>query len=223
MGSVPTTPKETAIMSRPPYAFHFVGKTLRNGKPIPPNGEWLREPLPIRICKNGLHASYHPFEALSYAPGATLCLVELDGIVAEEKDKVVAQGRRIIARFDATELLWAHARKSALSVMNLWDAPVIVKDYLLTGRNKSAAWDAAESAAWNEARRAARRAAWDAAWSAAESAAESAAWSAARSAAESAAWNAARSAAWSAAWSAARTRLWTSVIGEFQNMGVIAK
>ena len=69
--------------------------------------------------------------------------------------------------------------------------------------------DAARSAAWDAARSAAGSAAWAAAWDAARSAAWAAAWdaarSAARSAAESAAWAAARSAARDAARSAARS------------------
>jgi hypothetical protein len=114
-------------------AYHFVGKTLRDGRPIPPNGVWLEEQLPLKMCKHGLHASKHVADAIGYAPDVTLCLVELDGEIIEGADKVVAPRRRILARFDATELLWEDARASALSVMHLWNAPDVVRRYLVSG------------------------------------------------------------------------------------------
>jgi hypothetical protein len=114
-------------------AYHFVDKTLRDGRPIPPDGQWLRVNCPLEMCKRGLHASKHVADALKYAPGSTLCLVELGGEIIEGNDKVVAQWRRILARFDATELLRADARASALSVIHLWDAPDVVRQYLETG------------------------------------------------------------------------------------------
>ena len=127
--------------------------------------------------------------------GATLCLVELGGTILQEADKAVASRRRIIARFDATALLRADARASALSVIKHWDAPAVVREYLETGN------EAIRSAAESAAR------------SAVESAARSAAWSAARSAA--------RSAAESAAGYAARNRFRAAVMAKFTEMGVI--
>lgn len=178
-------------------AYHFVGQTLRDGRPIPRDGECLRftgEPI---LCKQGLHASQHPFDALRYAPGSTLCLVEIpspDQMVGLQTDdgeyiyagpatvmddnKLCSIERTIIARIDATELLFYFARMQAVSVLDHWHEcpPDIVLDYLMTGDQsiRAAAWASAESAAWS------------AAWSAAESAAARA-WSAARASAESAA------------------------------------
>jgi hypothetical protein len=113
--------------------YHFVGKTLRDGLPIPADGEWLSVKGKLKMCSFGLHASAHVADAVCYAPGTTLCLVELDGEILEQDDKVCARKRKIIARFDATDLLRADARTSALSVIHLWKAPVIVKQYLETG------------------------------------------------------------------------------------------
>jgi hypothetical protein len=199
-------------------AYHFVGAMLRDGRPIPPDGEWIDyvgpytpEGTALVMCKSGLHASRHPFDALRYAPGSTLCLVEISGAFIEQDDKVCARKRRIIKRIDAENLLWDFARWCALSVIHLWEAPPIVREYLETGdalkrsAARHAAWSAAWSAAESAAESAARYAARYAAWSAAESAAWSAAWSAAESAAESAARHAARHAAWSAAESAAES------------------
>ena len=111
----------------------------------------------MRLCERGLHASLHPFDALQYAPGETLCLVELDGEILRGDDKVCARKRKIIARFDATDLLRDQARKSALSVIHLWDAPAVVREYLETGDETkraaamAAARDAASDTAWDAA------------------------------------------------------------------------
>lgn len=149
-------------------AYHFTGKTLRDGSPIPPIGEWLEFTGPVKMCESGLHASRDPFDALQYAPGPFLHKVECDGIVEEQSDKLVCTRRKIIASFDATEMLRYFARMQALSVVHLWDAPDVVLDFLMTGDEalRDAAWDAA----W---------AAWAAAWDAAR-AARDAAWAAAR-------------------------------------------
>jgi hypothetical protein len=114
-------------------AYHFVGETLRDGSPIPKDGEWLRYKGKVKMCESGLHASRHVANALTYAPGATLCLVDMSRDIIEEDDKLVARCRRIVARFDATELLYADARANALGVAHLWNMPVIVRQYLETG------------------------------------------------------------------------------------------
>lgn len=114
-------------------AYHFVGNTLRDGREVPADGVWLEHEGKVRMCSAGLHASVHPSDACRYAPGLTLCLVELDGEIHTGDDKVCASRRKILARFDATELLRADARASALSVIHLWKAPAIVKQYLETG------------------------------------------------------------------------------------------
>ena len=200
-------------------AYHFCGDTLRDGRPIPPDGEWLAHDGPVVMCESGLHASRHPFDALQYAPGPILCRVECADVVDEEADKLVCRRRRIITRIDATELCRQAARRYALDVLHLWeDAPQVVRDYLTTGDDsiraaaRDAAWAAARDAARAAARAAARDAARDAARAAARDAARDAAWAAAwaalsdaaSDAARAAAWAAARDAAWAAAWDAAR-------------------
>ena len=141
-------------------AYHFVGATLRDGSPIPADGEWLIHEGPVVICETGLHASLHPFDALQYAPGATLCMVECEDIVTKQPGKFVCRRRRIVKRIDATELLWKASRQYALSVIHLWDAPEVVREYLETGdeSKRAAARAAAWAAAWDAARAAARAA-----------------------------------------------------------------
>ena len=173
-------------------AWHFAGKTLRDGSPIPEDGVWLPVIDDPVLCERGYHASVDPFDALTYAPGDTLCLVELRGTIVEGDDKVVASERKILARMDATDMLRYYARMQALSVVHLWDAPDEVLDYLMTGEGakacSTAAWSAAEAAARVAARatecsatEAAARAATEATACSATEAAYSAAYSAARS------------------------------------------
>src|SRR3990167_7518509 len=130
--------------------YHFVGRTLRDGRPVPADGEWLEHVGPLEMCQSGLHGCQHPFDALSYAPGATLCLVDLDGEMIERDDKIVARRRRIVQRMDATMLLWDAARASARDVLHLWPAPEVVRQYLATGDEslRTRVGDAARDAAW---------------------------------------------------------------------------
>ena len=177
------------------YGWHFLyaGSRLRTGEEAPEDGVWLTTDK-ARICESGLHGSKHPFDALKYAPGPILCLCEFGEIKGEHGDKFVSRSRRIIARMDATEMLMYFARMQALSVVHAFAAPDVVLDYLMTGKDRSAAEAAAEAAEWSAARAAAEAAAWSAAWSVAKAVARAAA-----EAAEAAAWSVAEAAAWSAA------------------------
>ena len=170
------------------YGWHFLyaGSRLRTGEEAPEDGVWLTTDK-ARICESGLHGSKHPFDALKHAPGPILCLCEFGEIKGEHDDKFVSRSRRIIARMDATEMLMYFARMQALSVVHAFAAPDVVLDYLMTGKDRSAAEAAAEAAAWSVARAAAEAAAWSAAWSVAKAVARAAA-----EAAEAAAWSAAR-------------------------------
>lgn len=130
-------------------AWHFVGQWLRDGSPVPPDGEWLEWHGPLKMCESGLHASRDPFDALRYAPGPILCRVECSGSIIEESSKLVCSRRRIIKRKDVTEELRYFARVQALSVIHLWEPPDVVLNYLITGDEKLriAAHDAAYAAA----------------------------------------------------------------------------
>ena len=146
-------------------AYHFVGPTLRGGAPIPPDGECLTYDGPVDLCVSGLHAAEHPFGALTYAPGETLCLVECDEIVAGIADKFVCRRRRIIQRIDATGLLRQFARECAAAVLPLWPAPAVVVDYLRTGDAELRAHARATARAFARGGRIGA-AAWSAAWAA---------------------------------------------------------
>ena len=149
-------------MSETRLAWHFVGDTLRDGRPIPADGEWLELSGKLELCIRGLHASPSPLNALRYAPGNTLCRVQLDGKIIVDDDKMVASRRRIIWHLAAEPMLWAFARWCALQIIHLWDAPEVVVRYLRTGDPKlrdaarDAARDAVRTTAWDPARDAAR-------------------------------------------------------------------
>jgi hypothetical protein len=152
-------------------AWHFVGKTLRDGRPVPEDGEWLKCPDKLIMCASGLHASRQPFDALQYAPGSTLCLVDCAGELIEQSDKLVCAERRIVVRMDATELCGYFARMQALSAVHLWEAPDAVLDFLMTGDAAASADAYADAAARASAYAAAHAAAHAAARASADAAA----------------------------------------------------
>lgn len=202
-------------MTQTILAWHFVGNTLRDGRPVPPDGEWLVHDGPIKPFASGLNASERIIDALTYAPGPTICRVELRGnIVRHNNDKIVGRERRILWRLDDERLLRDFARRCALDVIHLWQAPDIVREYLKTGDEairvaaKAAAWDVARAASWFASSAAGLRAAWSAADDAADDAADAAALAAADAAADAdvfdAAWDDARDVARAASWDAAR-------------------
>ena len=155
-------------------AWHFTAYKLRDGRPLPADREVLHHDGPLVMCESGLHWSRMPLAALQYAPGPILCRVEVWGDIIEDSDKGISRNRVILWRLDATDLLRKFARRCALDVAHLWDAPEIVLNYLRTGDEsiRAAAWAAARDSAW--------AAAWDAAWAAARAmladAAGAAAW-----------------------------------------------
>ena len=194
------------------------GRIIKLGKTHQIKGE-------IIPCENGLHASERIIDALSYAQGSLIWKVELSGTVIKERDKLCASSRKYLSGgVDCSDVLGKFARLCALDVIESWDAPQVVIDYLKTGDEKlrnvasNAAWSAAESVAWSTAesaaRSAARFAAKSVAWHAARSAAKSVASNAAKSATENTTWNAAWDATWDAAWSAKNKRL-TVMINKF--------
>ena len=138
------------------HYYHFTSDKLRDGSPIPPVGEWIEHLGPVIPCQSGLHASAHPSDALKYAPGCRLHLVELGGeIIPHGKDKVAASRRRIISTIDAADLLREYARWCALQVIDLWHAPDVVRKYLETGDDNLRSEAAMAAAAAEEAEAAA--------------------------------------------------------------------
>ena len=132
-------------------------------------------------CQHGLHLSERIIDALKYAPGPVIYRVVGSGVVVPHGspvDKYVCSERTYIAGgIDMSDTLRLFARKCALDVVHLWEAPKIVVRYLKTGDEsiRDAAGAAAGAAAWAAAWAAAGAAAWDAARAAAGAAAGAAA------------------------------------------------
>jgi hypothetical protein len=145
-------------------AWHFLRDNgrLANGdrrKVVP--GRTLKHKGELILCSSGLHASVRALDALKYAPGPWLQRVECGGEIIDNvpghTDKLVCGERKCLWIADATPILRPFARKCALDVIHLWDAPDVVRRYLETGDESIS--DATSAAAW--------AAAWDAAWAAA--------------------------------------------------------
>ena len=133
------------------------------------------------LCKHGLHGSVNILDALDYAPGPIVYRVELSGKMDIGIDKISAQKRTYLeGGVDISDVLREFTRWCALQVINLWDAPDVVREYLETGKEELR--DAARDAARAAARAAARDTAWAAAWAAARGATRAATRAAARDA-----------------------------------------
>jgi len=173
-------------------AWHFLPNDKKlfykhNGKRIKVRkGQVLRcDPNKMVPCRYGLHGSSKPLDALSYAKGPIVCRTKHSGKIlyhGNPVDKLCSEVREILWWADASQILREFARRCALEVVHLWDAPDVVIKYLETGDEsiRAAAWDAAwaaRDAAWDAARDAAwaaRDAAWDAAWAARDAAGDAA-------------------------------------------------
>ena len=86
---------------------------------------------PPEVGYRGFHGSRNIISALEYAFGPVVWRVELFGEVSESDDKRAAQRRKYIAGgVDITAVLGAFGRWCALQVIDLWDAPAPVRDWL---------------------------------------------------------------------------------------------
>lgn len=113
-------------------------------------GETLSVEGPLRMCHNGLHWCEHPFDALMNAPGPWMHKVRAGGETirfADSHDKYCSRERTVLARINATQMLYLYIRSEALSVADEWDMPSVVRRYLETG--EEVVREAARYAAWN--------------------------------------------------------------------------
>ena len=129
------------------YYFSTIGKTLRygDGRVIEEGITHSVEGTPV-LCEHGLHASKRAIDALHYAPGSYLWIVELSGEIVEGDDKVVATERTYIKGFDATNILREFSRKVALINIEKIKPYCFVEDFDIIIRYLETA---AGSAAWS--------------------------------------------------------------------------
>lgn len=207
--------------------WHFSDNTERlrygDGRKIEVGIKHTVECQPV-LCEVGLHASERVLDALRYAPGTILWRVTLSGTIVRSDDKACATERTYHQRLDATDILRTFARRCALDVIHMWNAPAVVREFLETGKGElraaawasrsveAAAWSADSTAAWS-----ARNSAWSAA-SANDAAskathAANAAWSAARAFDETA-----EAARWTTIW-AYQNKILTEMIEDVLTWG----
>jgi hypothetical protein len=85
-------------------------------------------------CENGMHASPTAFDALQYATGPLLWRVELSDERVEHGspvDKYAARSRTYLGCIDVDKTCRRFAAMQALSVIHLWAAPKVCKDYTI--------------------------------------------------------------------------------------------
>jgi hypothetical protein len=196
--------KPNNIEGNPMKAFYFATqeRKLRYGddRPIVVGETHTVDCNPIP-CEQGLHASKRLIDALRYAPGAVLYLVELSGEIVETDDKACATERKYLAEFDLSDVLFKFS--CACALVNIELIKPYTKDFdLILEFLKNPVKENADAAAY--AARAAHAATYaaDAAHAAAY-AADAAAHAAAHAAARAAACAAADAAADAATYAAA--------------------
>jgi hypothetical protein len=109
--------KPNNIEGNPMKAFYFAtqNRKLRYGddRPIVVGETHTVDCKPIP-CEQGLHASKRLIDALRYAPGGVLYLVELSGEIVETDDKACATERKYLAEFDLSDVLFKFSCACAL-------------------------------------------------------------------------------------------------------------
>ena len=104
-------------------------------------------------CHSGLHASPTPWDALTYAPGPIIWVVDIpDNAISHENpiDKYAASSRKYLFKLDTTKILRQFAAQCALDVFDKWSPPDVVREYIegtARGEDKSSIRDAAWGAA----------------------------------------------------------------------------
>src|SRR3990167_2127229 len=179
-------------------AWHFLRDDMRSGSGAEPawtEGEERTITGRLKLCDRGYHSSPTPWDALQYAPGSMLCLVEISEPVKRDKDKAVSRTRRLVRAINIERELRLFAcdcAESAVEIVRTRGAKPDPRSLaaIATARrfaNGGASVEELDAAAPSaaEAARAAAEAAWAAwaAWAAAEAASAA---RAARAAAEAA-------------------------------------
>lgn len=111
-------------------AFKFTGDSLEGGQPLPGFGETVYAPPPVKPGVAGLHACPEVFDALTYARGSILHLLEASGQLVTHRGQCVSTQQRFLGRHDASQLLDTFARWCATQALTIWEAPSCVWAFL---------------------------------------------------------------------------------------------
>ena len=167
-------------------AYHFLKSDMcshAGHEPPWKEGETRTLDGEIVICAHGYHASRTAWDALQFAPGPVLCLVEVEP-VEEHTDKLVSRSRRLIKAVNVERELREFAADRAERVLHFYEeaypgdqrprAAIATARAYARGEATDGELNAAARAAARAAAYAARAAAWAAAWVAARDAARAA-------------------------------------------------
>ena len=196
--------------------YKFVTKDLKskNGNIQWIVDEWQKVEGKLKLCSNGLHASYTPLDSLQYTYGDRWFIIEAKGKIINGDDKFCSEEMKLTQELPIDKILVQFAilcaRRCYKNYKKQYPEDKIVLAAIESAQKclddpsqeNISAVRSAESAAWSavwSAERSPMRSAVRSAVRSAESAVRSAAWSAMSAAwsAESAVWSA-ESAAWSA-------------------------
>ena len=99
-------------------AFHFLKSDMTSsyGADEPWRvGETRKLTGEVELCVRGFHSSPTPFDALGYAQGPILCLVDASKPAETDTDKQVSRRRTLVAAVDVTRPLHEAAIRIALA------------------------------------------------------------------------------------------------------------
>ena len=136
-------------------AWHFCATragrpVLRDGSPALGVGETETYDGALGLRTSGLHACPRAIDALTYAPGLWVRRVECDDVLAGV-ERIVCRRRTVLADADAMLVVADWMRWCALRVVDIWDCPEVVREWLKTGDPKLRAWARAEARAARDA------------------------------------------------------------------------
>ena len=120
-------------------AWHFAANNKKlmydDNRPVRRNVRYFARPKgnELELRRHGMHGSKNILDALQWAPGNVITWCEFGGQIIQDDDKLVAEWRKPLWVYDATELLLEFTRWCALQVSHLWECPDVVKQFLETG------------------------------------------------------------------------------------------
>ncbi len=104
-------------------AYHFLKSNMYSGEGLEPpwkEGETRTLDGEIVICAHGYHASRMAWDALQFAPGPVLCLVEVEP-VEEHTEKLVSRSRRLIKAVNVERELREFAADCAERMLHFYE------------------------------------------------------------------------------------------------------
>jgi hypothetical protein len=93
--------------------------------------------IPITLTESPwLEAFARIIDALARSRGTFLHRVQMDGLVSNADNRLLAHKRTVVWSGDVADVLRACARHWARDITWLWDAPPVVREYLETGQEE---------------------------------------------------------------------------------------